>query len=72
MGCVFVNVGSPDAAKIAAQNQATQMQQMQTAVQFIAQGLSRQQQQQQGTIRPQPSQPQPNWASQPGKHPGIN
>ncbi|XP_011305362.1 eukaryotic translation initiation factor 4E transporter isoform X3 [Fopius arisanus] len=55
--------GSADVSKLAGQSQASQMQQMQSAVQLLAQGLSRQQQ---GTVRPQPNQ-QPAWSNQPVK-----
>ncbi|XP_063987943.1 eukaryotic translation initiation factor 4E transporter-like isoform X3 [Diachasmimorpha longicaudata] len=59
--------GNTEVSKLAAQSQASQMQQMQSAVQLLTQGLSRQPQQ--GTVRPQPNQ-QPTWSNQPVKpHP---
>ncbi|XP_063987949.1 eukaryotic translation initiation factor 4E transporter-like isoform X8 [Diachasmimorpha longicaudata] len=62
-----MNNGNTEVSKLAAQSQASQMQQMQSAVQLLTQGLSRQPQQ--GTVRPQPNQ-QPTWSNQPVKpHP---
>lgn len=65
----FLNTGNAEASKLAAQTQANQMQQMQSAVQLLARGVLTRQQ---DNLRTQGTQQAP-WTSQPvSKHPGMH